>query len=367
MLFKYFMPTEIYFGEGALIKNKNVLGPLGKRALVVTGRHSAKKSGAYEDIIHALEAMDISYVLFDEVEENPSMDTMEKGSQVGKDHQVDFVVGVGGGSPMDAAKAMAVFIKNPQVHRGNIFSGAKYDHLPVVAVPTTSGTGSEVTPYSIVTTDEEKTKKNLGQVVFPVVAFVDPGYTAQLPYAITVHTAVDAFTHLVEGYLNTNATVMSDIYGEKGFELFKECFPALQERKLDAPFREKIMLASLLGGIQIALNGTSIPHGMGYALTYHKGLPHGLSSGVLTLAFLRVFKNTAKLERMLEILGFSSLEALEEVFQPWVQVEIDISQEEILDFAKSFISNKEKLRNFPEEIGLEEILGIYRASLLKSH
>lgn len=365
MKFKYSMPTQVYFGEDAVLNNKEVLDRFGKKAMIVTGRSSAKANGSYDDLTRALGEAGVDFVLFDGVEENPSLETIEKGSQLGKDNQVDFVIGLGGGSPMDAGKAMAVFIKNPQIDRETVFSGQELEHLPFVAVATTSGTGSEVTQYSIVTSNVDRIKKNLGQIVFAEVAFVDPKYTYDLPYAITVNTAIDAFTHLVEGYLNANATPMSDIYGEKGFALFKDCFKNLLNYDLDKDFRQGVMLASLLGGIQIAQNGTSIPHGMGYALTYNKGLPHGLSCGVFTIEFLKSFKNKKKLNRMLEIMELSGIEELEEIFKKLVNIDLDISEEEIIGYAENFASNREKLKNYPEEIGYEEILDIYRKSLLK--
>lgn len=365
MEFKFSMPTEIYFGEDAVLKNKEVFRAIGSKALIVTGRSSSKKNGSFDDVIKALSQTGADYVLFDEVEENPSLETIEKGSDIGKRNHVDFVIGIGGGSPMDAAKAIAVFIKNPEINKDNIFSAGKLESIPVAAVPTTSGTGSEVTQYSIVTSNEEKTKKNLGQTIFPKAAFVDSKYTYNLPYDITVNTAIDAFTHLVEGYLNANSTYMSDIYGEKGFELFRYCFEKLTSKDLNKEFRKKVMMASLLGGIQIAQNGTSLPHGMGYPLTYFKGLPHGLANGVLTIEYLKSFKDQSKIERMLNILGFRRLEDLEAVFKRLIDVKIDITAEEIIEYANSVFNNKSKLKNHPEEIGLEDIVRIYSKSLLK--
>ncbi|NMA70105.1 MAG: iron-containing alcohol dehydrogenase, partial [Desulfitobacterium sp.] len=113
MEFKYFMPTEIYFGENAVLKNKEVLRKLGRKAFISTGRSSAKKNGSYNDVTKALAEVGIEYLLFDEVEENPSLETIAKASDLGKENNVDFVIGIGGGSPMDVAKAIAVFIKNP--------------------------------------------------------------------------------------------------------------------------------------------------------------------------------------------------------------------------------------------------------------
>lgn len=366
MEFKFSMPTEIHFGNDVILKNKEVFSTMGSKALIVTGRSSAKKNGSYDDVKKALSNTGVEYLLFDEVEENPSLETIEKGSDIGKMNRVDFVIGIGGGSPMDAAKAIAVFIKNPEINIEKIFSRGKLESIPVVAVATTSGTGSEVTQYSIVTSTKEKTKKNLGQSIFPRLAFLDSKYTFDLPYDITVNTAIDAFTHLVEGYLNTNSTYMSDIYGEKGFELFKYCFEKLISKELNPEFRKKVMMASVMGGIQIAHNGTSLPHGMGYPLTYFKGLPHGLANGVLTIEYLKCFKDQTKIERMLNILGFSHLGELEAVFESLIDVKLDITVEEINEYSKSFISNKEKLKNHTEEVDLEDIVGIYSRSLLKN-
>ena len=365
MNFKYFMPTEVYFGEDVVLKNQDQLKKLGQKALIVTGKNSAQKSGAYDDITKALASTGIDYVLFDQVEENPSLETVENGAALGKKNNADFVIGIGGGSPIDAAKAMAVFIKNPAVTAENIFGEKDLENVPVVAIATTSGTGSEVTQYSIVTSNKEKTKKNLGQRIFPHIAFVDSKYTHNLPYDITVNTAIDAFTHLVEGYLNKNSTFMSDIYGEKGFELSAICFEKLADKNLDHEFREKVMLASTLGGIQIALAGTSLPHGMGYPLTYFKGLPHGLANGVLTIGYLKSFKDHSKIDKMLSILGFSDLNQLDAAFKKLFTVDIDVTQEEILEYAKSFMNQKEKLKSHTEDVGLEDIIEIYSNSLLK--
>ena len=365
MEFIYSMPTKIYFGEDSVLKNKEVFSKIGSRALIVTGRSSAKKNGSYDDVVKALSQVGVEHIIFDEVEENPSLETIEKGASVGKASNVDFVIGIGGGSPMDASKAIAIFIKNRDININNIFCGKELESIPVVAVATTSGTGSEVTQYCIVTSNKEKTKKDLGQSIFPAAAFLDSKYTYGLSYDVTVNTAIDAFTHLVEGYLNSNSTYMSDVYGERGFELFEYCFEKLVNKELDNEFRSKVMLASTLAGIQISQNGTSLPHGMGYALTYFKGMPHGIANGVLTIEYLKSFKNKTKIERMLKILQLNNLEELEAIFEKLLNIKVQITVEEIMGYSKSFISNKAKLKNHTEEVTLEDIVQIYSRSLFK--
>lgn len=364
MNFNYVMPTNIYFGRGVIEKNKNLMQKLGSRALIVTGKSSAK-NGSLLQMQAALDNLHIEYVIFDEVEENPSLETIERAADLGKAEKVEFVIGIGGGSPLDASKAIAVFIKNPKVNQENVFSGEKLTSVPVVAVPTTSGTGSEVTPYSIVTVHKEKTKKNLGQTVYPAIAYLDSSFTDHTPDHITVNTAIDAFTHLVESYLNTNATIMTDMYAEKGLELFRTCFTHLINKEFTEEFRDKIMLASMFGGIAIAHSGTSLPHGMGYALTYHKDLPHGLANGVLTIEYLKSFKNKEKIESMLAVIGMKDLEQLERIFRSLIQVEVKLTAEEISEYAIQFTQNKDKLKNHPEEISIEVIERIYKNSLLK--
>ncbi|MCM8709883.1 iron-containing alcohol dehydrogenase family protein [Clostridium sp. SYSU_GA19001] len=363
MKFNYSMPTEIYFERGAVENNKSAMLKLGSKALIVTGKSSSKRNGSLKDMTDALEALSIKYRVFDDVEENPSLETIEIASAMGKELKADFVIGIGGGSPLDAAKAVALFIKNPEINKDNIFISGKLESLSVVAVPTTSGTGSEVTPYSIVTVHKEQTKKNLGQRIFPVIAFMDSSYTDDLPYDITVNTAVDAFTHLVESYLNTNANILSDTYAEKGFALFKSCFESLIKKELTEEFREKVMLASMFGGVAIAQCGTSLPHGMGYALTYYKNLPHGLANGVLTVEYLKAFRNKEKLTKMLGIMEIKDLNGLKTIFDNLFKVHIKLTYEEINKYALSFAQNKNKLKNHPEDVDVKVIEEIYKNSL----
>ena len=255
--FSYTMPTQIFFSRGAIGLHYQEMTKLGNKALIVTGPNSSKKNGSLQDVVKALASLSIGYVVFDQVEENPSLENIIAGASLGKEAGVDFVIGIGGGSPLDAAKAIAIFIKNPHIDKDNVFSSGMLTGLPVVAVPTTAGTGSEVTPYSIVTVHSEQTKKNLGQRIFPEIAYVDASYTDQMSDSITINTAIDAFTHLVEGYLSTKATIFSDLYAEKGLALFPFCFASMLRKDLTPVFRDQVMLASLLGGITIAQTGTS--------------------------------------------------------------------------------------------------------------
>ena len=196
------MPTRIVYGTGCVKAEAQRL-VLGKKALIVTGKTSAKASGALDDV---LDVLSTEYVIFNEVENNPRIDTVVRGSQLARESGCDFIIAIGGGSPLDAAKVIGVLAVNNVDPLSLYRDGWLHKPLPVVAIPTTAGTGSEVTQYAVLTIDEEETKKGLGGPdLFPATAFLDAKYTQSLPQSITVDTAVDALSHLVE-ILSNRAT-----------------------------------------------------------------------------------------------------------------------------------------------------------------
>lgn len=360
MRINYYMPTKVYFENGCIEKNYKVLDGLGKNALIVSGKVSSKLNGSLRDILNALDKLEINYMIFDQIEENPSLETIEKGANLGKSFDCNFVIGVGGGSPIDASKAIAVMIKNPTLTKDTIITTEKLEHIPVIAVPTTSGTGTETTQYSIVTDHVAKTKTNLGQVIFPLIAFCDPKYTYNMKFETTLITAVDALSHLIEGYLNVNANTLIDSLVEKGIRVWAECLNELLVKKVSNRSREKLMLASTIGGMVIAQTGTSLPHGMGYALTYNKKLPHGLANGVLYKEYLRLFKDRKRVEDIAKFMGLNSYSELEEVLDKLISIVVILSEEEIKAYTDSMWNNKSKLKNHPEEVTYEELYNVYK-------
>lgn len=361
------MPVKTFFGENVIWTHRQYFSHFGSRALLVTGKNSAKKSGALEDVLKVLEEQTISYVHFDEIEENPSVATVLKATQLGREAQVDFVIGIGGGSPLDASKAIAMCLLNEDLNEENIFSQPPREALPVIAVPTTSGTGSEVTQYAVLTDHIDQTKKNLGQTIFPKVAYLDPRYTYSLNPEISLHTAVDAFTHLAEGFLNSNASEVSDALAIRGFKVFGACLKPLEASDYRKEVREDLMLASMLAGMVIAQTGTSLPHGMGYGLTYHYGLPHGLANGILFSAYLEQFKDQSKVNEMVKALGLSELSELTAYLRKWNQTETVPSEEVLGEFAAQMAQNQGKLKNHPEKVTEEELLKLYLKSFELDH
>lgn len=362
MNINFYMPTKVLMGKGIVINSANVLKEYGKKALIVTGKHSSKANGSLEDVKEALRLAEIKYEIFDKIEENPSLETIECGAALGKESNVDFVIGIGGGSPLDASKAIAVMIKNPNLNKDTILTSNKLEALDVVAVPTTAGTGSETTQYSIVTVHKKKTKMNLGQSVFPKLALLDANYMNNMSSNTTISTAIDAFSHLVEGYLNINSNFLTDSLVEKALKIWGECIEALVKEEFTFKIREKLMISSTIAGMVIAQTGTSLPHGMGYSLTYFKDVPHGLANGCLYREYLKVFKKREKVNNIWKSLGLKSYDELEKLLEKLTKVNIDITDSEIKEYTDSMWNNKAKLKNHTEEITYEEIYNIYKKS-----
>lgn len=360
---EFFMPTKIVQGINCLVNNSSCLRKLGNKALIVTGKESSKLNGSLEDCICALENEDIKYKIFDEVEQNPSIETIEKAISQYKKENIEFILAVGGGSAIDAAKAIGVLFKNPNTNARDVFNLKNLKSLPIAAVPTTSGTGSEVTQYSIITDHKLRTKKNFGQETFPKAAFLDPRYTLNLSIENTISTAFDAFSHLVESYLNTKANSLSDMIVEKGFELFATLKDSFHKNTLTLQDRDVLMRISMLAGIAIAQTGTSLPHMLGYALTYNKNLNHGIANASLYKGYLELFNDYPKLNKMLSILEFEDLNDFFLFLDERVTYSLELTEEEIKTYSENAIINQAKLKNHPFKVGKTEIENIYRNAI----
>lgn len=310
MEFKFNMPTELYFGRNCLVDNYEKL-KIGSKALIVTGKSGAAKSGALKDVGEALEKCGVDYRIFDRVVNNPDLDNVGEGAFFCKQEKADFIIAVGGGSPMDAAKAIAALAVNDMRAEDLIGGVLKNRPLPAIAVPTTSGTGSEVTPYSILTVPGQQTKMNFySPYSFPVTAFADPAYTMSMPREVTIDTSFDAFSHLLESYLSKKSTPFNDAVALEGIRAWSECIGEMKNDGLDYVIREKLMYASTVGGIAITHTGTTMIHAMGYSLTFFKGIPHGRANAMLIGEYLKYNYDLCKdkIDRVLEITGFENID-----------------------------------------------------------
>ena len=284
-----FMPVKLITGAGCVRASGKELAKLGKCCLIVTGKKSAKVSGALQDVTDTLEGNGQYWVLFDEIGQNPRLTDCMAAAEKAIAAGAEFVLGIGGGSPLDAAKCIAVLAANPGMTQAQLyaFDWAKAP-LKIVAVGTTAGTGSEVTKVSVITTPDGRKKSFHNEAIFPVLALGDPTYTMSLPPMVTRATAVDVLAHCAESFFSRSANHISRCYAVEGIRLLLSVFPVMAEtgcENLDYATREKLYCASIYGGLAINVTGTCFPHTMGYLLTETFGVPHGIACAVFQKEF----------------------------------------------------------------------------------
>lgn len=343
MSVQFFLPTKVILDENCVQKSAALLKTFGQKALIVTGRHSAKANGSLQDVTDALASQGISHVLFDRIDSNPDIPTVRAGAAFARENGADFVIGIGGGSPMDASKAIALLARQ-DIPDERLFSGPYGpDILPLVLLPTTAGTGSEVTQYSILTNDAAQTKTSIATpLLFPKLALLDHRYTSGLPLRTTVNTAVDALSHAIEGILATRANSLVDLLATESIQKISGNFGRLAAGTVDPAARAELLYASTLAGIVIAHTGTTAVHSMGYSLTYFHHIDHGRANGLLLGAFFSFIEkqSPAVIRRLLDIMGLKNTQAFKDILAKLLGEKERITREEFAQYAALAIQAK---------------------------
>ena len=284
----FYMPVKLRTGKGVLSENASLISSLGTRCIIVTSGSAAKKSGALVDVVSVLNKCGIIYTLYDQIQPNPSVSSCVEAGKLGKAFGAEFVIGIGGGSPLDASKVIAACISNPDYDAQSLY---KLDWpnkpVPVVLIGTTSGTGSEVTPISVITNlNGNKVGMNSEQL-YATLAFGDPRYTESMPLTVTATTGVDALCHCIESYLNKSANEISRAIAVQGISLLVPLLKKVAKGILpDSNEREILYNASILGGMAICITGTVAPHAIGYLLSESYNVPHGFACASFLPALL---------------------------------------------------------------------------------
>ena len=360
------MPTELFFGQNVIDNHKDIFSKFGRRAYIITYEMTpGVKHQSLEDVKKALDQLDIDYHVETDIEPNPSTETINRVVEKAKNFDINFLVAIGGGSPIDAAKAIGVLIKNPEKRCEDLFIDETLKSIPIIAIPTTAGTGAEVTHWSVLTRNEIGTKQAIKPRIFPEYAVADPTYLIGMPSSLTRATALDALSHCIESYVSTASSVLSRAICEIGFRFFSETIEAMRSGNFDYEVREKQMLISIIGGFVNTQTGTSLPHGMSYALTHHKNIPHGLACGLLIKNYMDIFKDKTKIDRLIYLCGFKSLDDFGSFVESLLELDIIVAEEEIEEYSKEFASQKHRFVRHPEPVAIEEVRQIYRNSLMK--
>ncbi|MBQ8053024.1 MAG: iron-containing alcohol dehydrogenase [Lachnospiraceae bacterium] len=357
----FYMPAKVYSEENCVMNHAAELAALGTRALIVTGKSSARRCGAFADVTGALEKYGVSWVEFAEVEENPSVETIMRARKVGCKVEADFVIGIGGGSPMDAAKAVALMMRHPEEDWEYLYDKtAETSTVPIAEIPTTAGTGSEVTAVSVLTRHDKHVKGSIPHKIFANLALIDGKYVAAAPTRILANTTMDALCHLYESYIHSKATDYSRMCAEYGIKVWARSKDViLGRREATAEDYQNMMNASCMAGMAIAHTATSIPHALSYRLTYSAHMAHGKACGYFLAGYLRE-ADPIDVGRILVLAGFTSIDALEDYYVTTCgrdEVPMEILEQTVEEVLGN--EGKRKMPPFPvDEAVLRRIAGI---------
>ena len=325
MNFQMYIPTRILFGAGQL-KNLHKEDLPGKKALLLLSNgKSAKISGAYDETLNQLKMAGCDVAVFQKIEANPLKETVEEGAVFAKENHCDFIVALGGGSVMDASKALAVAATNP---------GDLWDHafgktgkakeisippLPIVAITTTAGTGSEVDQWGVITKSDTHEKIGFGGTdsLFPQIAVIDPELMKTVPPSFTAFQGFDALFHSTECYIARQANLMSDMYALTAIENIGKYLSKAVKNGADLEAREHVAFANTLSGVVMTISSCTSEHSMEHAMSaYHQNLPHGAGLIMISIEYYRHFiqKHACdeRFVRMAQALGMENASAPED-------------------------------------------------------
>lgn len=363
-----YMPTRVLAGRGVAMQNPAFFHQ-GRHALIVTGKHSAKLCGALDDVTAILSAAGITYTVFDQISENPPLLTCHEGGKLAAGAGADFVIGIGGGSPLDAAKAIAAFAANPALAPMELYEPEKRVNpsLPIVAIPTTAGTGSEVNPYAVMTLPDGLCKKTFTcEHSWPRVAFVDPKYTDSLPYGTTVSTALDAFAHALESFLSPKSTLFSERAALFAAENIWDVLSQYPDT-FTPDMRDALSAASTAAGIAISVTGTGFPHPLGYSITLLDGIPHGRACAAFAEDYITYNEKTE--EGRARIAAFAAaIGTTPKVMKTYLPALADVTlsfTEQELERRVSLVENAKNYTNSPYVLSKEDMRNIYRRLFAK--
>lgn len=284
MEFQYYLPVNLVFGRGSVDKIGTITGDYGKKALIVTGHSSTKKSGLLDRIIRYLEKSGVESVVFDQVKQNPLTTTAMEAADLAKTIQCDVVVGVGGGSIMDCAKAAAFLAVNEGDINEYIFNRLKSDKaLPIILVPTTCGTGSEGNGFAVLTNPDNGDKKSLRcNAIVAKASIIDSECMMTMPKGILASVGFDALCHCMEAYISKIGQPFTDMMSLYGMELIGKHLIPLYEGESDPEAWDALSLASTLGGMVINTAGVTLAHGMEHPASGLRNIVHGKGLAAIT-------------------------------------------------------------------------------------
>lgn len=324
MPYEFYLPTKLLYGAGCLSALGGCALPGRKALLVTSAGQSAKRHGYLGRVEEQLTQAGVRAVLYDQITPNPTKAEVMAGAALCRKEGCDFVLGLGGGSSIDAAKAISVMARNPGDYWDYVSGGTGKGKavpnapLPVVAVTTTAGTGTETDPWTVTTNEETQEKIGFGyEKTFPVLSVVDPELMVSVPPRLTAYQGFDALFHSTEGYLNRTASPISDLMALEAIRLIGKSLPRAVRDGADLEARGDVALANTLSGMVETLSGCISEHSIAHAMSaYHPKLPHGAALIAISKAYyqklIRLGACRERMAAMARALGKSDAERPED-------------------------------------------------------
>lgn len=372
-----------YFGKGSISKlSDEIITRKFKKALIVTDK-GLIAAGLVDKVTTILDKNNLAYEIFDETVPNPTISVVNKGIKSFKNSEADYIIAIGGGSPIDTAKAIGIVIENPEFSDIVSLEGeAKTSNpsSPILAVPTTSGTAAEVT-INYVITDEEKKRKFVCVDThdIPIVSFIDSEMMSGMPKGLTAATGMDALTHAIEGYITLGAWEMSDMLHLKAIEIIAGSLRESVDGDIEA--REKMALGQYIAGMGFSNVGLGLVHGMAHPLGAWYDTPHGVANAIIlptVMAYNQEFtggkyRDIAKAMGVENVDNMSLAESREaavlavkqlgiDVGIPTTLTEVGFKEGDIYDISKDALKDVCTGGN-PRQATLEEISELYKSML----
>jgi len=378
----FLMPAKILIGSGASEQVGEEAKKLGlKKSLIVTDKIMVRLN-ALAGIQRSLEKNGIGYTIFDGAAVEPTLEIVQAGLKSYRENQCDFLLAVGGGSPIDAAKAVSIMLTNPGSIENYMGAGkVPYAGVPLIAIPTTAGTGSEVTQVVIITDAARNVKMLISTpFVIPRVAIVDPLLTLSCPRGLTATIGLDALTHAVEAYVSLKAQPLTDIYCISAIKLISGNLRSAWADGNNVEAREKVMLGAFQAGIAFSNSSVALVHGMSRPIGAYFHVPHGASNAVLlkTIMEFSVTGNPARYAQIAQAMGedisgktdlegarlaVKSVDQLTRDLQVPSMQELGMEKDKLEQFAPKMAEDaiiSGSPANNPRQATKEEIIGLYK-------
>lgn len=295
-----FNPVRIKFGRGAIIEAGKAARKYADSALIVTGKTSMQKTGVLDRLLKILKEEGVSATVYDGITPNPTCCEIDEAAKIARDKKIGLIIGLGGGSPLDSSKAVAVAAMG-EIPVWNYLKTPAYRALPVITIVSTSGTGSEVNRYSVMTNPDTGEKPGFGyECMYPSEAIIDPDITATMPKEVTAATGFDVFVHILEAFTGKIRNAFSSAYSMQAFYLLKDNLMKAYNEPGNMDARGNMALASALAGMAIDISGVGIMHGLEHpASGNYPSIAHGAGLAAVAIPSMKYNMEFCKRDFML--------------------------------------------------------------------